>query len=340
MRAIVVTGPGRFSVREVPGPVAGERALVAPSAMGLCGTDLKILAGAIPVRYPRILGHEMIGTVVRPGAMALFPEGSRVLVDPGIACGHCGLCRNDRTHLCPNGALMGRDVDGGFAGLVAVDESRLHLVPQELSATEASLLQVLGTCVHAHSLVPVFPGQAAVVIGLGVSGLLHVQLLRARGIDRIVGVTRTAWKRQLAERLGATATAAPEDAPRVVEAVTEGAGAELVVESAGQLQALVQAVHLAALGGRILVFGIAGSGPVELPAYELYYKELDVVYARAAQPRDYARAVHLAASGRVRLAPLWSESFPLAEAGRAFEAAGSASSLKITLTGAEEDGHR
>lgn len=114
----------------IPNPAAEERALVGPSAMGLCGADLKVLAGAIPVRYPRILSHEMIGTVVRPGPMALFPEGSRVLIDPGIACGHCSLCRIDRTHLCPNGALMGRDVDGGFADLVAVDESRLHLVPR------------------------------------------------------------------------------------------------------------------------------------------------------------------------------------------------------------------
>jgi threonine dehydrogenase-like Zn-dependent dehydrogenase len=96
MRAIVVTGPGRFSVEQASSPAAEERALVAPSAMGLCGTDLKILAGAIPVRYPRILGHEMVGTVVRPGPRALFPEGSRALVDPGVACGHCALCRNDR----------------------------------------------------------------------------------------------------------------------------------------------------------------------------------------------------------------------------------------------------
>lgn len=193
---------------------------------------------------------------------------------------------------------------------------------------------------HAVTLVQVFPGQAAVVLGLGVSGLLHVQLLRARGIDRIVGVTRTAWKRQLAERLGATATAAPEDAPRVVEAVTGGAGAELVVESAGQLGALVQAVHPTGAEGRILVVGIADAGPIDLPAYELYYKELDVAYARAAQPRDYARAVRLAASGRVQLAPLWSASFPLEEAGRAFDVAVSPNSLKITLTGTEEDGHR
>ena len=335
-----MTGPGRFSVEQVSGPAADAGALVAPSAMGLCGTDLKILAGAIPVRYPRILGHEMIGTVVRPGPEARFPEGSRVLVDPGVACGRCRLCRNDRTHLCPNGALMGRDVDGGFADLVAVDESRLHLVPPQLPAAEASLLQVLGTCVHAQTLVPVFPGETAVVLGLGVSGLLHVQLLRARGIDRIVGVTRSAWKRELAERLGATATAAPEDAPRVVEAVTGGAGAELVVESAGQLDAFVQAVDLAGAGGRVLVFGIAEAGPVELPAYQLYFKELEVTYARAAQPRDYAGAVGLAASRRVQLAPLWSGSFPLEEAGRAFEAAGSPDSLKITLIGREENGHR
>jgi L-iditol 2-dehydrogenase len=226
---------------------------------------------------------------------------------------------------------MGREVDGVFADLVPVDERRLHPVPEHLSLREVATLQVLGTCVHAQTLVDVFPGQTAAVIGLGVSGLLHVQLLRARGIDRVVGVTRSAWKRRLAEQLGATSTAGPADARAAVDELTGGAGVDLVIEAAGVGATFRQAVELAAIGGRVLVFGIISSPPDGLNWYELYYKELDVVQARAARPRDYARGVALAASGALRLAPLWSRGVRMEDAVDAFAFARSGDSLKVTL---------
>jgi 2-desacetyl-2-hydroxyethyl bacteriochlorophyllide A dehydrogenase len=331
MRAVVVGGVDHVTVEDVTEPVPGHATLVAPEILGLCGTDLKIVSGVIPVAYPRVLGHEMVGRVVRPGAGDRIAEGTRVLVDPAVSCGTCRLCRADRSHLCPSGALMGREVDGVFADLVALDDSQLHPVPEHLSPQEAALLQVLGTCVHAQTLVDVFPGQTAAVIGLGVSGLLHVQLLRARGIDRIVGVTRSAWKRRLAEDLGATVTAEPGGARAAVDELTQGEGVDLVIESAGVGATFRQGVELAAIGGRMLVFGIISSPPDGLNWYELYYKELDVINARAARPRDYAHGVALAASGALQLAPLWSHGVDLAHAADAFAAARSDDTLKVTL---------
>jgi len=133
--------------------------------------------------------------------------GTRVLIDPVISCGICYRCRRDLAHLCGNGALQGRDVDGGFAEFAAVDESCLHEIPDSVSADEAALLQVLSTCVHAQSVLPGPAGPAgdsAVVIGLGVAGLLHIQLLRARGVSPVIAVTGSAWKRELALRSGAS----------------------------------------------------------------------------------------------------------------------------------------
>jgi L-iditol 2-dehydrogenase len=331
MRAVVVGDVNRVIVEDVVAPAPGPAALVAPEILGLCGTDLKIVSGAIPVSYPRVLGHEMVGRVVRPGAGGRMAEGTRVLIDPAVSCGRCRLCRADRSHLCPSGALMGREVDGVFAELVAVDDAQLHPVPEHLSAREAALLQVLGTCVHAQTLVEVVPGQTAAVIGLGVSGLLHVQLLRARGVEHVVGITRSAWKRRLAEELGATATADPAAARAVIDELTDGAGVDLVVESAGVGATFRQAVELVAIGGQVLVFGIISSPPEGLDWYELYYKELDIVNARAARPRDYARGVALAASGALRLAPLWTRGVALEHAPDAFAMAGSDDTLKVTL---------
>lgn len=331
MRAVVVHDREHVTVESVADPESGQAALVAPEVLGVCGTDLKIVSGAIPVAHPRILGHELVGRIVRPGAQGRFAEGDRVLVDPAVSCGTCSLCRDDRGHLCPNGALRGRDVDGFFAELVAADETLLHAVPDELSQPDAALLQVLGTCVHAQTLVDVFPGQTAAVVGLGVSGLLHVQLLRARGIERIVGITRSAWKRQVAQELGATATAAPDDARAVIDEVTGGKGADLVVESAGYGATFRQSVELAATGGQVLVFGTISTPPDGLNWYQLYAKELAIFNPRAARPRDYDRGIDLAARGILRLAPLWSRGTALTDATDALALARSADTLKVTL---------
>ncbi len=330
MRAVLLKDINAISVQEVPEPDPGGRALLRVRRAGLCGTDLKIASGAIPVQVPLIIGHEMVGDVVAAGSRGLVGEGTRVLVDPGISCGHCELCLRDRGYLCRQGGLMGRDLDGGFAELVAVDELQLHPLPATIGDDAAALLQVLSTCVHAQTMLDVFPGQSAVVIGLGVAGQLHLQLLRARGITTVIGVTRSAAKRELAAKLGASAVAPPDEAPAVVAEVTGGRGADLVVEAAGTADTLAQSIELAGSGATILVFGTTTIAE-RLPTYQLYYKELTLLNPRAARPRDYDRAIQLCAAGALQLEPLLTATFPLAEAPSAFAACRKPSQLKVAL---------
>src|SRR5262249_49584685 len=192
---------------------------------GRGGKEVKVGAGEMAVGTPRVLGHEMTGSVVEAGPRGTVPAGARVLVNPAVFCGYCDLCRRDRPQLCRNGALLGRDVDGCFAELVAVDEACLHPLPDGLAAADAGLLQVLSTCVHAQSGLPA--AESAVVVGLGVSGLLHLQLLRERGVGTLIGVTRSAAKRELALRLGAGVVAAPGEADDAVAEATGGRRAAL-----------------------------------------------------------------------------------------------------------------
>ena len=180
MRAVALTGPNQVSVIDVPDPSDESVALVRVDGSGLCGTDIKILRGQIPVQLPRVLGHEVVGRVQR--AAGTIAEGTRVLVDPYACCGTCRLCKADKHHLCTNGALMGRDVDGGLTETLAIPEARLHPIPDSIDDRSARLLQVLGTCVHAQGRIATSPEMTAVVLGLGVSGLLNLQLLRDRGI--------------------------------------------------------------------------------------------------------------------------------------------------------------
>ena len=174
MLAAVIERPGTVTVREVPAPQAAGLALVRVGVAGICGTDRKLAAGVVPVTAPRVLGHEMTGWVEVPGPGGAVAAGARVVVNPAAFCGLCRECRRDLPHLCAHGGLLGRDLDGCFAEYVAVPETLLHPLPAEVTADEAALIQVLSTCVHALSGVTASPEASAVVIGLGVAGLLHV----------------------------------------------------------------------------------------------------------------------------------------------------------------------
>jgi L-iditol 2-dehydrogenase len=330
LRAVRVQAPGALEITDVPEPAAGDSVLVRVGQVGICGTDVKILAGKIPVDYPRIMGHEMVGEVVSAPAGSPFPEGTRVLVDPGVACGTCHLCRAGRFNICIGGGLLGRDVDGVFTEFISIPVNRLVPVPDEISEQASGVLQVLGTCVHAVKTVDPFPGRVAAVIGLGVAGQLITQLLRLQGMT-VVGVTRSEWKRDLATQSGTHFTAAPDDAGWVLDEVTGGRGPDLVVEAVGTEATLAQCIELAGTGGEVLVYGTITGGDSGLPYYQLYHKELTLHNPRAAVVGDYADGVALAAAGALSLEPIVTHQLDLEEAEKAFELVHDPSSLKVLM---------
>jgi 2-desacetyl-2-hydroxyethyl bacteriochlorophyllide A dehydrogenase len=313
MKAMVLTAPGQLVLDEVarPAPAAND-VLVRVTHSGICGTDYKIFKGAIPVSYPRIMGHEMAGEVVDAGS-APFRAGDRVIVDPELYCGVCFHCRIGKTHLCPNGQLLGRDANGGFAEFLVAPRTHVFPLPDAIDRQAAPMIQVLTTCLHAQRQIDIFPGEYVVVLGLGVTGQLHVQLAKARGAT-VIGVTRSADKRAMAERLGADLTVAGDgDAVARVREATEGRGPDVVIETTGVVQQLASAVDMTRSGGRILMFGIITAKEGALPFYDLYYKELSLINARVAKSEDYPDAIGLVQRGLVRLEPLISDVIPLGD---------------------------
>jgi len=332
MRAVVLVEPGRTELQEVAVPEAESvgNALVRIQTAGLCGTDSSIVAGKIPAQLPRIMGHEAVGTLEIPGRQGSIATGQRVLIDPGISCDVCDLCRRGYPNLCRNGGLLGRDFDGVFADYVAVDEKQLLVVPDSITSKEAGILQVLGTCVHAMSTVTARPGDTAVVIGLGVAGQLIAQLLTKQGAT-VVGVARSEWKRDLAVELGIHAAVSPPEISEMVETLTNGRGAELVVEAVGTEATFAQAIELAGAAGTVVLYGTATGGNEGLPYYQLYFKELTIKNPRAATKADYQRAIDLVAAGTVIGTPIVSVSYGLADANGAFDAVRESTSLKVLI---------
>jgi L-iditol 2-dehydrogenase len=287
-------------------------ALVRVSWSGVCGTDLSIYSGRTPVHCPMVMGHELGGEVIEGGGSC--KNGARVVIDPSLFCGSCFYCRAGGTNLCPGGGLIGREMNGGFAEYVVVPQVQLFPLPDTIDLRDAPLLQVLSTCVHAQRLVNLFPGQSVVIIGLGVTGQLHVQLAKARGGHPVIGVSRSAWKRSMAETLGADITISngAKASSEILDS-TEGRGADLVIECTGKTSLISEAVSMVRPGGTILLFGTATEAANEISFYEMYKKELKIVNTRAAKGEDFPAAIELVATGAVKMELLVTHKLPLAE---------------------------
>jgi len=318
MKAMVLKGPRELKLETIERPVPSEdQVLVQVTSSGICGTDLKIYDGAIPVQYPRVMGHELCGVLVE-GGDGHIRTGDRVMVDPSVYCGSCFCCQAGDTSICPHGGLLGRDSNGGFAEHVVVSRRQIFPLPATIDDRQAPLIQVATTCLHGQRRLDIFPGHSVVVLGLGVSGQLHVQLAKARGAHPVIGITRSAWKRSLAEKLGADITLpSGPDAERAVLEATHGQGADVVIECTGKLPAVASAIAMARRGGGVLLFGIITAGEGTLPFYQLYFKELTIVNSRAAKSEDFPATISLAASGAVNLEALVTHVVPLSDLGTA-----------------------
>ena len=313
MKAIVLRAPGQLGLDSLDRPDPGpNRVLVRVTHSGICGTDLSIFSGRIPVKYPRVMGHEMAGEIVEGGDS--IKAGTRVIIDPAYNCGTCFFCKEGLFNLCPNGGLIGRDTDGGFAEYLAVPRKLVFPLPESLPNKNVPLIQVLTTCYHGQQRITIRPGDTVVVLGLGVGGMLHVQLAKAAGA-KVIGVARSEWKRGLAKKLGADIVL-PSDATTVgaVKEATDGRGADIVIECTGKLPVLSEGIAMARPGAQILLFGITSAKEGALPFYDLYFKELTVQNGRAAVGKDFEPSIALAASGKVQLDPLITHRLPITEA--------------------------
>ena len=315
MKAMSLNGPGRLVAIETAVPAKkDDEVMIKVTYGGICGTDLKIFEGGIPVQYPLVMGHEMIGRVIEDSSDGELKPGARVIVDPVWFCGACYLCEKNLTNLCPKGGLLGRDKNGGFTEYIAVSSANVYPLPESTIDQEAPLIQVLTTCLHAQRRAAVSKDESVVIMGLGVSGLLHMQLAKALGASQVICVTQNTWKRELAEALGADAIfESGVEARSGIHRLTDGRGVDLVIECSGQLPVLSEAFDLVRFGGRIMPFGIHTAIEGALPFYQFYFKEINIINTRAAKADDYPASINLIERGAIQLSPMVTHVEPLSE---------------------------
>jgi L-iditol 2-dehydrogenase len=300
MKAVRLFAPGDLRLTEVAPPEPGPaEVLIRVEAAGICGTDRHLFRGEFPCTPPVTLCHEFAGIVETAGPEAGIAPGTRVTVDPNIACGTCGFCRAGRPNLCPANIAIGLSRDGGFAPLAAVPAHRAIALPADLDPIAGALAEPLACTLHGIDIGAPRPGERVIVIGGGVIGLLALELCIAAGAEVLL-LTRNPRKRALAEDLGARATApAPGDA-----LAHWPEGADLVIECAGVAETVAMSPRLARTGGRIVLLGVLPKGlAVPLEPFDLLFREISLLPAFI-NPFTQTRAAALIASGQVRVGPL------------------------------------
>lgn len=338
MRQIVLKEPRHLSLAEAPVPTpALDDLLVEVKASAICGTDQHIYTGHTPVSYPRVPGHEVTGIVHGAGAgVTAFKVGDRVIVNPNLDCNNCERCLLGRENLCVNAQLMGRDVDGTLREFLTIPQTHAFKLPTPLSFEEGTLLQPLSTVVHAQIRTCIKPTESVAVVGLGASGLMHVQVSKLSGAYPVIAVGRSRWKLDLAEQMGADilVDAGQEDPVAQVRRLTGGHGADVTIEAVGIPETLHQSIKMTKPGGRVMGFGISPKPLPSLDLYQMYLTEMTLIFPRATTRADFQRTVDLVESNRLNLKPLLTQRYSLEEASLAFKFADEEVSkvLRIVMT--------
>lgn len=305
-------------------------------AAGICGGDLhEPRAGRqlYPTAYPRpAQGHELAGDVVAVGPEVCGVSiGDRVAVQPMVGCGTCAWCTAGRFSLCPRLEHIGVARSGGFAELCAAPVANLFPIPCSVGYEEAALLDCTAVAVHALHRVPVSVTTRVVVLGAGAIGQAVAQVAHEAGAAHVTVVGTRSGPLELARRLGADATV------ELVPRQDPPSDADVVFETAGGPEMLARAAAAAGTGGRI---GIVGESfePQQLESGTAMARELTIAFVWSydtwEKRSEYAEALDLAATGRVRLAPIVTHRFSLRDIDAAFDAAldrGRSGALKVIV---------
>src|SRR4051812_41848631 len=312
MRALVYIGPDQLELSEMaaPAPEPGE-ALVRVRYAGICGTDLHLWHGEMTaVRAPVVVGHELVGEVVED-TTGQYEAGQRVAVEPLLVCGVCRACREGASHVCRNLRVQGVHANGGAAELRATPTDRLHPIPDGISWEAAACTEPTSVAVHMVRRAGVELGDTVLVLGGGPIGFLVASVAKAAGARRVLVSEVSQSRLALCRQAGLeTIDASQADPIAVIRDLTDGEGADVVVEAVGHAVTVGQMVAACRVRGRILVGGIGGApNPVDLAA--VVFKELTLVGSRVYESRDMATALQLLGSGALDVDGLVTRTVPL-----------------------------
>lgn len=330
MKAGILYNANDIRLGEAPQPqLAPDEVLVKSAFAGICGTDLHIYRGEFHARvqYPAIQGHEFGGTIEAVGAdVQGFAVGDRVAVDPILSCHACPACLSGHINACQSLKLLGVDIDGGYGQYVAAPASHVFKLPDSVPLEHAPMVEMYGLGHHILQRGRVQPGETVVLLGAGKLGLSILDVLCHSVSPGLTIVTDLQpFRLETARKLGAdhALNIAQTDPVETVLALTDGAGADVVIEAVGhyhtpgdQQPPLAQAVQMVRNGGRIVTAGL-GEQLTAVHFKTLVIKEAEIIASRVTCG-EFPRAIRMMAKGLLHPETLITHQMPMRAVTEAF----------------------
>jgi len=299
--------------------------LVHVRAVGICGTDLHIIDGAISLLHaPASLGHEISGQIVAlgPGVDESL-AGARCCVDPLVVCGRCDACRTGAPQHCVNGVELGVTTAGAWQEYVVVPERNCYPIPDHVSFAAASQAEPLHVVLGALDRVDPRPGESAMVIGDGATGLYFARLLRSSGCRPVTLVGLRPERLSLARSWGIDEAI---DFQRTLLEPRPRSG--LVIEAVGKPESIELAISSAAPGARVVLFGLP-TAYVTLDLWRVVTAEI-TLHGGSNAPHVWPRVVTLLSDGTAGVEEVISDQVPFEELREGLRRARSGA-LKVVL---------
>jgi 2-desacetyl-2-hydroxyethyl bacteriochlorophyllide A dehydrogenase len=343
MRAVTFQAPMEVRVDERPAPELEGRddAIVVIEASGICGSDLHIYHGRVPMEPGFTIGHEFVGTVTAAGAdVTRVKVGDRVLGCYHSACGTCFFCLRGIYHKCDRMRVFGHgELLGSLPGtqadqaLVPMADMTLRKVPASVPDDVALFAgDVMATGYHAVDESGLRPGDSVAVLGLGPVGLCAVQVAIAAGAGPVLAIDTVPARLEMARSFGATPIHLTDESPRdVVRRLTGGRGADASIDAVGHPDALDLAIRLARKAGTVVAIGVYAE-PCRVHMGLVWIKALTLKSGHANVIGNVDRVLGMLAAGTLDPTPLVTHHLPLDDAAEAYGIYDRREALKIVLT--------
>ncbi|MFH1394758.1 MAG: zinc-dependent dehydrogenase [Candidatus Omnitrophota bacterium] len=326
-----------IQIEEVPVPeISVDEILVKVIASGICGSD--VMEWYRIKKAPLVLGHEIAGEIVKIGQnVKKYKLGDRVFVSHHVPCNTCYYCLRGEHTVCDT--LHNTNFDpGGFAEYIRIPKINVDrgvfLLPNEVSYEEAVFIEPLACVLRSQRIVGMSPGKSVLILGSGISGLLHVSLARATGAGCIIATDVNENRLKMAHQFGAgTIIAADEDLSDGVRRANNGRLADLVIVCTGALSAFIQALQSVERGGTVLFFAPTDPGVnLSVPVNDFWRNGIKLVPSYGNSPLDADTAIELIKAKRLPIREMITHRLSLQEIGLGFKLVSEANeSIKVVI---------
>ena len=319
----LMTEPHKITFQEVPVPKPeSNQVLIKIKKIGICGSDIHVFHGTHPyTSYPVTQGHEVSGQIVEVGSdVKDFEVGQKVTIEPQIVCGECWPCRHGKYNACEKLRVRGFQATGTASEYYAIEAERVTAIPENLTYSEAAMIEPLAVTVHAAKVFPELEGANVVVLGCGPIGILLIQSLKAFGAAKVLATDISDTRLELAKSLGAdyVVNTMKKDYAEELAAAFGPDKADVVYECAGSDITMDQAIQNARKGSMIVLVAVFGK-KASVDLAKLNDSELDLNTSMMYRHEDYLDAIRCVEEGKIKLKPLQSAFFAFEDYQKAYE---------------------